>query len=107
MGRTGHVQSGKMAIESTKDTRIIFPVLVWAEKLPWFGLRSMLLSHLCSNAPHLLGQDLAMLEMSLTIATLFRRYDLTLLPSFEMEYLPSFTLRPKHGLPVYIARRQS
>jgi len=48
-----------------------------------------------------------MLEMSLTIATLFRRYDLTLLPSFEMEYLPSFTLRPKHGLPVYIARRQS
>lgn len=46
-----------------------------------------------------------MLEMPLTMATLLRRYDLTLEPGFEMEYLPSFTLRPKNGLPIRVSRR--
>ncbi|KAJ5724796.1 cytochrome P450 46A1 [Penicillium malachiteum] len=54
-----------------------------------------------------LGQGLSMLVMRLTLATLFRRYDLILEPGFEMEYLPSFTLRPKRGLPVKIVRRKS
>lgn len=54
-----------------------------------------------------LGQGLAMFEMTLTIATLFRRYDLSLKPGFQMEYLPSFTLRPKNGLTIYVARRSS
>ncbi|KAL5492856.1 hypothetical protein ACEPAI_4304 [Sanghuangporus weigelae] len=47
-----------------------------------------------------LGERLAMLEMSLTLATLFKRYDLTLQKRFNMEFLPSFTLCSKNGLPV-------
>ncbi|KAI3324061.1 cytochrome P450 46A1 [Xylariaceae sp. AK1471] len=54
-----------------------------------------------------IGQGLAMLEMTLTLATLFRRYDLSLEPGFQMEYLPSFTLKPKNGLPVRVSRRES
>ncbi|KAI0977543.1 cytochrome P450 46A1 [Xylaria arbuscula] len=46
------------------------------------------------------GKGLAMLEMTLVLATVFRRYDLSLEPGFEMEYMPSFTLKPKNGLPV-------
>ena len=48
-----------------------------------------------------------MLEMPLAIATVLRRYDLSLEPGFKMEILPSFTLRPKNGLPIYVARRSS
>lgn len=48
-----------------------------------------------------------MLEMTLTLATLFRRYDLSLEPEFEMEYLSSFTLKPKNGLPIRVIRRSS
>lgn len=47
-----------------------------------------------------------MFEMTLTLATIFRRYELTLEPGFKMEYLPSFTLKPKHGLPIRVTRRQ-
>lgn len=46
-----------------------------------------------------------MLEMTLALATIFRRYDLSLEPGFEMEILTSFTLRPKNGLPVRLVRR--
>lgn len=53
-----------------------------------------------------LGQGLAMLEMTLTLATVFRRYDLSLEPGFKMEYLSSFTLKPKTGLPIRVARRK-
>ncbi|KAI0483737.1 cytochrome P450 [Xylaria cf. heliscus] len=52
------------------------------------------------------GQGLAMLEMTLTLATLFRRYDITPEPGFELEYLPSFTLRPKNGFPILVTRRK-
>ncbi|KAI0553204.1 cytochrome P450 46A1 [Xylaria curta] len=52
------------------------------------------------------GQGLAMLEMTLTLATLFRRYDITPEPGFEMEYLPSFTLKPKNGFPIRVTRRE-
>ncbi|EKG09696.1 Cytochrome P450 [Macrophomina phaseolina MS6] len=52
-----------------------------------------------------LGQGLAMLQMSLALATLFRRYDLSLAPGFEMEFLPSFTLCAKNGLHVRVSRR--
>ncbi|KAI0452983.1 cytochrome P450 46A1 [Xylaria acuta] len=51
------------------------------------------------------GQGLAMLEMTLTLATLFRRYDITPEPGFELEYLPSFTLKPKNGFPIRVTRR--
>ena len=43
--------------------------------------------------------------MTLALATLFRRYDLSLEPGFEMKFLPSFTLRPKNGLPIRVNRR--
>ncbi|KIJ48126.1 hypothetical protein M422DRAFT_248306 [Sphaerobolus stellatus SS14] len=39
-----------------------------------------------------MGEGLAILEMSLTLATLFKRYELTLEPGFEMIFQPSFTL---------------
>ncbi|KAI0973388.1 cytochrome P450 46A1 [Xylaria arbuscula] len=52
------------------------------------------------------GQGLAMLEMTLTLATLLRRYDITPEPGFELEYLPSFTLKPKNGFPIRVTRRE-
>lgn len=48
-----------------------------------------------------------MLEMTLAIATVIRRYDLSLKPGFTMEILPSFTLRPKNGLPMCVSLRSS
>jgi cholesterol 24-hydroxylase len=48
-----------------------------------------------------------MLEMTLALATLFRRYNVNLEPDFKMEYLPSFTLRPKNGVPIRVVRRSS
>lgn len=51
------------------------------------------------------GQGLAMLEISLTLATLYRRYELTLENGFQMEFLPSFTLCAKNGLRVRVTRR--
>ena len=51
------------------------------------------------------GQGLAMLEISLTLATLYRRYDLALETGFQMEFLPSFTLCAKNGLRVRVTRR--
>jgi hypothetical protein len=59
------------------------------------------------NALLVKGQGLSMLELSLTLATLFRRYDLHIEEGFKMEYLPSFTLRAKNGLPIRIVRRLS
>ncbi|THG99701.1 hypothetical protein EW026_g2692 [Hermanssonia centrifuga] len=52
-----------------------------------------------------LGQGLAMLEMSLTLATLFQRYNMEFEAGFEMEYLSSFTLCSKNGLPVRVKVR--
>ena len=48
-----------------------------------------------------------MLEMPLVIATVLRRYDLSIEPGFKLEILPSFTLRPKNGLPIRVTRRSS
>ncbi|EKM51452.1 uncharacterized protein PHACADRAFT_152212 [Phanerochaete carnosa HHB-10118-sp] len=53
-----------------------------------------------------MGEGLAMLEMSLTLATLFKRYDLELEPGFEMDFQPSFTLCSRNGLPVYARLRK-
>ncbi|KAI1161516.1 cytochrome P450 46A1 [Nemania serpens] len=54
-----------------------------------------------------LGQGLAMLEMSLTLATLFRWYDFAFDQGFEMEFLPSFTMCAKNGLMLRIKERDS
>lgn len=48
-----------------------------------------------------------MFEISLTLATLFRQFDLSLPDGFEMEFDPAFTLCPKNGLPVFATRRTS
>ena len=47
-----------------------------------------------------------MLEMSLTLATLFKRYDLSFQPGFEMVFQPSFTLCSRNGLPVLAQLRK-
>lgn len=57
----------------------------------------------CANIE--VGQGLAMLEMSLTIATLFRWYDLTFNDGFEMEFQPSFTMCAKNGLMLRITEK--
>jgi cholesterol 24(S)-hydroxylase/benzoate 4-monooxygenase len=46
-----------------------------------------------------------MLEVTLTMATWFRKFDLSLEDGFRMEYLPSFTLCPKNGLWVRAQQR--
>ena len=48
-----------------------------------------------------------MLEMSLTLATLFRRYNLAFDDDFQMEFLPSFTLCAKNGLRVRVAKKSA
>ncbi|KAF4586249.1 hypothetical protein EYR38_010524 [Pleurotus pulmonarius] len=52
-----------------------------------------------------LGEGLAMLEMTLTLATIFKRYDFSFKDGFSMEFLPSFTLCSKNGLPVKLRNR--
>ena len=47
-----------------------------------------------------------MLEMLLTLSTLFKRYDLSFQPGFEMIFQPSFTLCSRNGLPVYARLRE-
>ena len=46
-----------------------------------------------------------MLEMSLTLATLFRWYDVEFDKGFEMEFLPSFTMCAKNGLMLRVKER--
>ncbi len=52
-----------------------------------------------------LGQGLAMLGMRITLATIRRLYVRRVVMWVEMEYLTSFTLKPKQGLPTYVTRR--
>lgn len=54
----------------------------------------------------IIGEGLAMLEMLLTLSTLFKRYDLSFQPGFEMIFQPSFTLCSRNGLPVYARLRE-
>jgi hypothetical protein len=95
-----------MAPRATKSTGLLFSVLIWTKELHRQVTRTAAVQRgHCANERHLAGQGLAMLEMTLTLATVFRRYELTLEHGFTMEYLPGFTLRPKHGLPIRVARR--
>jgi cytochrome P450 len=52
-----------------------------------------------------IGNQFAMMEAVLILATVARRYRLALLPDYRLELLPSITLRPKHGLPMRVASR--
>lgn len=46
-----------------------------------------------------------MLEMSLTLATIFQRYDVEFEQGFEMEFLASFTLCSRNGLKVKVHKK--
>jgi cytochrome P450 len=45
-----------------------------------------------------IGNHFAMMEAMLILATIARRYRLSVEPGQTLELLPSITLRPKHGL---------
>jgi cytochrome P450 len=49
-----------------------------------------------------IGQQFAMMEAILILATVVQRFRLRLAPGFKLELLPSITLRPKHGVTMVI-----
>ena len=51
-----------------------------------------------------IGNHFAMMEAVLILATIARRYRLSVEPGQTLELLPSITLRPRHGLRMRIAR---
>jgi len=59
--------------------------------------------------PHLcIGLSFAMMQMTLTIATVLQRYRLALAPGQgEVEPEPQIAIRPKGGLPLVATRRAS
>src|SRR5437899_2304 len=52
-----------------------------------------------------IGNNFALLEVVLVLATLTQRYRFTLAPGHAVEPFPTFTLRPKDGLPALITPR--
>jgi cytochrome P450 len=52
-----------------------------------------------------IGNNLAMTEAVLILATVAQRYRLTPAPGRPIELVPSITLRPKHGIPMVASRR--
>jgi len=56
--------------------------------------------------PHIcIGAAFAMTEAILCLATLAKRFRLTLVPGMVVEPVGQITLRPKHGLPMRVERR--
>lgn len=53
-----------------------------------------------------IGNHFAMMEAVLVLAVIARRFHLELDSGTELEFLPSITLRPKHGLPMRIRARR-
>ena len=52
-----------------------------------------------------IGNQFAIMEAVLVLATVAQRYRLALAPGFQLELLPSVTLRPKHGVSMVIQER--
>lgn len=52
-----------------------------------------------------IGNQFAMMEAVLCLATIAQRYRLTLAPGFELKLLPSVTLRPRHGVSMVLHER--
>ena len=52
-----------------------------------------------------IGDQFAMMEATLMLATMARRYRLDLVAGQSIEYWPSITLRPRHGLQMTVAAR--
>jgi cytochrome P450 len=57
------------------------------------------------GARRCIGDSFAMMEATLLLAAIARRYHLALAPDAVIELWPSITLRPKHGLPMILTRR--
>lgn len=53
-----------------------------------------------------IGNHFATMEAQLVLGTLMQHVELTVEPSFELELDPVVTLRPKHTMPVRVARRR-
>ena len=53
-----------------------------------------------------IGNNFALMEATLILATIARRYRLTLAPDAVVTLLPSMTLRPAHGVKVVLADRR-
>jgi cytochrome P450 len=52
-----------------------------------------------------IGNHFAIMEAVLILATVAQRYRLALVPGFELDLLPSITLRPKRGIPMVLHER--
>jgi cytochrome P450 len=52
-----------------------------------------------------IGNQFALMEAHLIVATLARRYRLRLVPKHTVEPWPLITLRPRYGMPMFIERR--
>jgi cytochrome P450 len=52
-----------------------------------------------------IGNQFALIEAHLIVATLAQRYHLRLVPKHKVEPWPLITLRPRHGMPMFIERR--
>jgi cytochrome P450 len=52
-----------------------------------------------------IGNNFALMEASLILATIARRYSLKLAPDATIALLPTMTLRPAHGVKVILSRR--
>lgn len=52
-----------------------------------------------------LGKDFGMMELVVLIAIIFQNFQLKLIPGYPVEILPSFTLRPKHGMKMLLTKR--
>src|SRR5205807_782230 len=52
-----------------------------------------------------IGNQFAMIEAVLTLATIVQGYELALAPGFKLELFPSVTLRSKHGVSMVIRKR--
>jgi cytochrome P450 len=53
-----------------------------------------------------IGNQFALIEAHLVVATLAQRYHLRLAPNHKVEAWPLITLRPRHGMPMFIERRR-
>jgi cytochrome P450 len=54
-----------------------------------------------------IGNQFALMEAQLTVATLAQRYRLRLVPGHPVEPWPLITLRPRHGMPMFVEARRA
>lgn len=54
-----------------------------------------------------IGNHFALIEAHVIVTTLAQRYRLRLVPHHRVEPWPLITLRPRHGMPMFIERRSS